>query len=240
MSLCADTFRVIVDMQQIRKKFGRTQALSDITLSVAPGTVYGLLGPNGAGKSTTLSILLGLLRPDGGTLRLFGREWSRQALAGIGASVNGPSFYGHLSARGNLRVHAHLVGAGDREIDRALALVDLTTVADRRAGGYSTGMKTRLATAIALLGDPPLVVLDEPQNGLDPAGIRQMRELMRSIAAQGRTVLFSSHVLSEVAATADHIGCIVAGRTVFQGTLAEFAPTGNIENSYFELCGVRA
>ncbi|QIS17542.1 ABC transporter ATP-binding protein [Nocardia terpenica] len=231
---------MIVDMHGIGKRFGRVQALTDITLSVAPGTVYGLLGPNGAGKTTTLSVLLGLLRPDRGTVRLFGNDWERGALARVGASVDGPSCYGHLTARQNLRVHAHLIGADDAAIDRALAQAGLTGVADRRASGYSTGMRTRLATAIALLGDPELVVLDEPQNGLDPAGIREMRELMRRIAEAGRTVLFSSHVLAEVAATADHIGCIAAGRTVFQGTLADFAPDGDIERAYFALCGVMA
>jgi lantibiotic transport system ATP-binding protein len=231
---------MIIDAQRLSKRYGRTQALTDVTLSVYPGTVYGLLGSNGAGKSTSLSILLGLLRPDSGTVRLFGTDWQRESLARVGASVNGPSFYGHLTARQNLRVHAHLIGVGDREIDRALHLAGLTQSADRRAGKYSTGMKTRLATAIALLGDPELVVLDEPQNGLDPEGIRYMRDLMRGIAAEGRTVLFSSHVLTEVAATAHHIGCIVAGRTVFQGTLADFAPDGNIERAYFERCAAVA
>lgn len=225
---------MIVEMTQVWRRRGRQQVLRGVDLEVRAGTVTGLLGPNGAGKSTTLRTLLGLLPPESGTVRLFGEPWRRKSLARIGASVDGPSFYGHLSARQNLAVHAKLIGVGSTEIDAALSVSGLTEVQDRRARKFSTGMRSRLATAIALLGDPELVILDEPQNGLDPEGVREVRELVQALGRSGRAVLFSSHVLSEVAAVADHVTCIVAGQTAYSGSLANFAPNGDLEAAYFK------
>lgn len=227
-------------LDSVSKTFGHGTGVLDVSMVVRPGHVYGLLGPNGAGKSTTLSMITGLLTPTAGTMTLFGEAWTRTALRRVGASINGPAFYPHLSGRQNVRVHADLLGLGSPHVDDVLHRVGIADAADRRAGGYSTGMKSRLATAIALLGDPDLLILDEPQNGLDPAGIRFMRELMRSYAASGRAVLFSSHLLGEVAETADDIGCIVSGRTRFEGRLADFAPDGDIERAYFAMSSAPA
>ncbi|WP_058235688.1 ATP-binding cassette domain-containing protein [Devriesea agamarum] len=220
-------------MRQIWRRRGRQQVLRGVDLTMQPGTVTGLLGPNGAGKSTTLRTLLGLLPPESGTVTLFGEPWKRAALARIGASVDGPSFYAHLSARQNLAVHAKLIGVGGGAIEKALEVTGLTSVQHRRTRKFSTGMRSRLATAIALLGDPELVILDEPQNGLDPEGVREVRELVKALGRSGRTVLFSSHVLSEVAAVADQITCIVSGQTAYSGLLVNFAPDGDLERAYF-------
>ncbi|TXG92309.1 ATP-binding cassette domain-containing protein [Rhodococcus rhodnii] len=220
-------------MTQVWRRRGRRQVLRGVDLQVKPGSVTGLLGPNGAGKSTTLRVLLGLLPPQSGSVRLFGEPWTRSSLARVGASVDGPSFYGHLSARRNLAVHASLIGVDGGAVDRALTIAGLTDVQHRRARTFSTGMRSRLATAIALLGDPELVILDEPQNGLDPEGVREIRELVRRLRSSGKAVLFSSHVLGEVAAVADDVTCIVAGRTAYSGSLSGFAPDGDLEAAYF-------
>ena len=225
----------VIRMESIQKRFGRTEAVRDVSMHVRAGTVYGLLGPNGAGKSTTLSLIMGLLRPTAGSISMFETEWSRHSLGRVGASINGPALYGHLSGWANVKVHADLLGLKNTDVDAVIAMVGMADAANRRVSKYSTGMRSRLATAIALVGSPELVILDEPQNGLDPSGIRFMRQLMRRIADSGSTVVFSSHLLAEVAETADDIGCIVAGRTRFEGTLAQFAPDGDVERAYFSL-----
>lgn len=230
---------MIVHMTGVRANRSRTAVLHGVDLTVPAGQVTGLLGPNGAGKSTTLRILLGLLRATEGSVQLFGRPWERSALHRVGASVDGPSFYPHLTGRENLAVHARLIGVGKREIDRSLEAAGIAEVADKRSRKYSTGMRSRLATAIALLGDPELVILDEPQNGLDPAGIREVRHLMSRVASEGRTVLFSSHVLAEVGAVADHIVCLDRGRTAWSGRLADLAPDADLESAYFRIAGRR-
>ncbi|MCC2322240.1 ABC transporter ATP-binding protein [Cellulomonas xiejunii] len=231
---------MVIEMLQVGRRFGRRQVLQGVDLTAREGAVTGLLGPNGAGKSTTLRVLLGLLRPHGGQVRLFGEPWRREHLARVGASVDGPSFYGHLTGRQNVALHARLVGVGAAAVGEALETVGLGAAADQRASGYSTGMRSRLALAIALLGDPDLVVLDEPQNGLDPSGVREVRELVRRLARDGRTVLFSSHLLSEVAAVADDVTCLAAGRTVFAGPLSALAPDGDLESAYFQVTAGRA
>jgi ABC-2 type transport system ATP-binding protein len=227
----------VVTMNHVRTRIHRRVVLDDISLRVRHGTVYGLLGPNGAGKSTTLSVLVGSRRPASGTVELFGRHWDRSALGRVGASIDGPALFGHLSGRANLRVHADLIGLTDDAVDDVLAEVGLADAADRRASRYSTGMRSRLATAIALLGEPDLLILDEPHNGLDPDGIRWLRALVRERAASGTTVLLSSHLLGEVTAVADDIGCVLDGRTVFEGTMSEFAPDGDGEAAYLDLVG---
>ena len=225
----------VLETHDLTKCFRGTPAVDQASLLVRPGRVYGLLGPNGAGKSTTLKMVLGLLRPDRGSVSLFGQPWRRALLGRVGASIDGPSFYPHLSARENLAVHARLLGVPDETIDGVLERVSLGGVGKQRAGSFSTGMKSRLALAIALLGDPELLILDEPQNGLDPEGIAELRTLMRELVAAGRTVVFSSHILSEIAQVADDIGGIVGGRLRFQGSADEFAPDGDLERSYFAL-----
>ncbi|MEJ5914384.1 ABC transporter ATP-binding protein [Pseudokineococcus sp. 1T1Z-3] len=224
-----------VALEHVACRLGGVEVLRDVSLHAAPGRVYGLLGPNGAGKSTTLAVALGLVRPTAGTVRLLGRPWSRELLAHVGASVGGPSVYGHLTGRQNLDVHARLVSVDREAVRQALARTGLEEVADRRARRYSTGMRSRLATAIALLGEPQVVVLDEPQDGLDPVGVRQVRDLVRGLADAGRTVVLSSHVLPEVAALADDVGCVVAGASRFEGRLADLAPDGDVERAYLDL-----
>lgn len=220
-----------VGCRGVSRAFVGHRVLEDLDLTLHPGRVYALLGRNGAGKSTTLKILLGLLRPDTGTAYLGGRPFTRASLARVGASIDGPAFYGHLSARENLRVHALLMGVGAARIDAVLAVVGLRGTGRKRARSFSTGMKARLALAIALLDDPEILVLDEPQNGLDPEGIIELRELIRALAADGRTVLISSHQLGEVVRLADDIGVLAGGRLVYEGPLADFAH-GDLEAAY--------
>jgi ABC-2 type transport system ATP-binding protein len=200
----------------------RIQAVADINLAVPEGSIYGFLGPNGAGKTTTIRMLLGLLRPTGGAVRLFGRPLERATLAQVGALVESASFYPHLTGRENLRLIAGLRRLPEREVERVLKVVDLTAAADRLVKQYSLGMGQRLGLAIALLGQPRLLILDEPTNGLDPAGIHEMRALIRSLPEQyGATVFLSSHLLSEVEQLASHIGIVQAGKLVFQGPAAD-------------------
>lgn len=230
----------VVETRGLTKQFGRSRAVDGVDLRIRPGTVYGLLGPNGAGKSTTLKMVLGLLTPTAGGVDLFGAPWDRAALGRVGASVDGPSLYDHLSAAQNLRVHAELLGLDDGGIDTALDLVGLAGTGRKAVKHFSMGMKSRLALAVALLGEPDLVIADEPQNGLDPEGIAATRRLIRCIADTGRTVLLSSHVLAEVAAVADDVGVMVAGKLVHQGPLADLAPNGDLERAYFELTAAGA
>jgi ABC-2 type transport system ATP-binding protein len=197
---------------------------------VPQGVVYGFLGPNGAGKTTAMRILVGLLRADGGTIRLFGEEvcGRRRPLERIGALIEGPTFYPYLSGRDNLRVVAS-VGPrpGGGRIDEVLKLVDLTSRADDRYSAYSLGMRQRLGIAAALLDDPPLLLLDEPANGLDPAGIVAMRHLLRRLASEGRTILVSSHILGEMQQLADEVAIIDRGHLVRQGRLSQMLGDGS-------------
>lgn len=207
----------------LTKSFGSQPVLRGLDMRVQPGRVYALLGRNGAGKSTTLKIMLGLLEADAGQGFLFGEPFVRPALARVGASIDGPAVYPHLSARDNLRVHALLTGSSPEQVDTTLAQVGLAETGGKRAKSFSTGMKGRLALAIALLTQPDLLVLDEPQNGLDPQGIIELRDLVRSLAGQGRTVVVSSHVLGEMARMCDDVGVLVGGRLAYEGPLEGFA-----------------
>ena len=219
--------------RSVAVSFGGHQVLRDITLTTTPGRVHALLGPNGAGKSTLMSVLLGLVAPDAGEVTLMGRPFERAALHHVGASINDPAFYAHLSARNNLRVHTALLGLPDAEADRVLELVGLAGAGRKKAGSFSTGMKGRLALAQALLGEPEVLILDEPQNGLDPEGIAHLRAYLREYARAGRTVLVSSHQLGEVLHMADDATVIAGGRVRFTGELAELGP--NLEESFFRL-----
>lgn len=220
--------------------FGGRRVLDDVALAARPGRVHALLGRNGAGKSTLFSVLLGLLAPDAGTVTVAGSPFTRDSLRHIGASVNGPACYGHLSARDNLRVHTTLLGLPDAEAERVQALVGLGDVGKKKARNFSTGMKARLALAQALLGEPEILVLDEPQNGLDPQGIADLRGFLRERAARGGTVLVSSHQLGEVRHLADDATVLAGGRVRYSGPLTELAPgadgaDGDLEAAFLRL-----
>jgi ABC-2 type transport system ATP-binding protein len=215
----------ILITRQLSKRYGARQAVADLDLEVRPGEIFGFLGPNGAGKTTTIRMLLGLVRPTAGRVELFGRDVATHGdvvLPRVGALVEAPAFYPHLSGRDNLRaVGSVLGGVPSARLDEVLELVDLRGRQRDRVRSYSLGMKQRLGVATALLDDPDLLVLDEPANGLDPAGIREMRDLMRSLVSAGRTVFLSSHVLAEVQQTCDRVGIISRGRLVGLAPVSE-------------------
>lgn len=224
-----------ISFEHVTKSFGSHAVLRDVDFRIAPGRVHALLGRNGAGKSTLFSIFLGLLPADSGIVRVAGAPWSREVLDHVGASVNGPAFYGHLSAAANLRVQTRLLGLPESEVERVLAIAGLTEVGSKKAKSFSTGMKARLALAQALLGDPEILLLDEPQNGLDPQGIVELRTLLRDLAAAGHTVVVSSHQLGEVLHLADDITILSQGTIRYSGSLQELAPSGQLESEFFRL-----
>ncbi|UYM06185.1 ABC transporter ATP-binding protein [Solicola gregarius] len=198
------------------------RAVDSISLTVQRGEVYGFLGPNGAGKTTTARMLLGLITPTSGEVSVLGRApGDPEALARIGALIEGPGFYPFLSGRDNLRVLARYARVDRARIDEVLAIVDLSDRAGDKFSGYSLGMKQRLGVAAALLKDPDLVILDEPTNGLDPAGMRDMRGLIRSLGDEGRTVVLSSHLLREVQQVCDRVGVINNGTVLTESTVAD-------------------
>jgi ABC-2 type transport system ATP-binding protein len=212
----------------LTKRYGHRTAVDRLDIEVPAGVVAGFVGPNGAGKTTTLRMLLGLIRPTAGQGQVFGLPISRPAgyLHRVGALIESPAFYPGLSGVGNLMVQATLGGLDTDPIPALLDRVGLAERGDDPYRTYSLGMKQRLGIAAALLGDPALLILDEPANGLDPAGIREMRELVRSLADHGPTLLISSHLLSEVQQVCDWLVVIKQGRRVFQGSLAELLATG--------------
>jgi ABC-2 type transport system ATP-binding protein len=213
----------VIEVENLSKRFGKTQAVAGLSFRVDPGTITGFLGPNGAGKSTTLRSILGLVHPDAGRASVLGvpyRELDRP-LHRVGAVLEASEVHPGRSGRNHLRVLATAARLPRSRVEEVLALVELTVSAKRRVKGYSLGMRQRLGLAAALLGDPEVLVLDEPANGLDPAGIRWLRDLLRSLAAQGRTILVSSHVLAEVAQTVDRVVIIHRGRLIQQATVAE-------------------
>jgi ABC-2 type transport system ATP-binding protein len=213
----------MIEVTDVSKHYGETAALKGVTFSAPPGAVTGFLGPNGAGKTTTLRTLLGLARPDTGTALIDGRRYADlpNPRRVVGAVVDSMGFEPRRNGRDHLRVVARAAGIDRKRVGEVLDFVDLTGAADRAAGGYSQGMRQRLALATALLGDPQVLLLDEPANGLDPAGMAWLRNLLGDWAAQGRTVLFSSHVLTEVEFVADRIVIIDHGRVVRQGAAAD-------------------
>jgi ABC-2 type transport system ATP-binding protein len=212
------------------KRYKEVLAVDHIDLNVKAGDVYGFLGPNGAGKTTTLRMALGLITPTEGVVELFGRDPLRegaQALEGVAGFVEAPRFYPYLSARKNLELLAALDGAGAAErIDEVLAIVELAPRAKHKVGGYSHGMRQRLGIAAALLRRPRLLILDEPATGLDPAGMRDMRLLIRRLADEGITVLLSSHQLPEVQELCDRVAIVDSGRVVYEGALADLRRQG--------------
>ena len=208
---------IILQTENLCKSFKKQLAVDHVSLSVPRNSIYGLLGPNGAGKSTTLKMMAGMLRPDSGRILFQGHEWVRKDLSEIGVLIESPPLYENLTARENLKVRTLALGLPDSLIAETLEMVDLTHTGKKRAGQFSMGMKQRLGIAIALLNKPKLLILDEPTNGLDPIGIQDMRELIRSFPRQGITVILSSHILSEVEQVADKIGIIASGRLGYQG-----------------------
>jgi ABC-2 type transport system ATP-binding protein len=223
----------------LTKRFGAVTAVRDLTFDVTPG-VTGFLGPNGAGKTTTLRALLGLVRPTAGTATIGGRRYAdlphpRQV---VGAVLEAAGFHPGRSAQEHLLILAQLSGIPARRVGVVLDEVGLTADARRRVGGYSLGMRQRLGLAAALLGDPQVLVLDEPGNGLDPAGMAWLRGLLRDLAAQGRTVIVSSHILAEVAQTVDQVVIVNAGTLRYAGGLDELSgPAGGIETAFLRLTG---
>ena len=209
---------IILKTTNLCKSFNGQTAVNSISLNIERNSVYGLLGPNGAGKSTTLKMITGILRPTSGSIEFDGHAWKRSDLNHIGALIE-PPLYENLTAYENLKVRTTILGLTDKRIDEVLQIVRLTETGKKRAGQFSLGMKQRLGIAVALLNNPKLLILDEPTNGLDPIGIEELRELIRSFPAKGITVILSSHILSEVQQTADHIGIIASGVLGYEGKL---------------------
>jgi ABC-2 type transport system ATP-binding protein len=212
-----------VEVRGLVKKYGELTAVAGVDLTVQTGDVYGYLGPNGAGKTTSLRMLLGLIRPTAGTVRLFGRDPQQtvHALQGVAGFVEAPTFYPYLNGRRNLELLAAYDGDGARaRIGEALEVVELADRAKDRVGGYSHGMRQRLGIAAALLREPKLLLLDEPATGLDPAGMRDMRLLIRRLADQGMTVLLSSHLLAEVEELCNRVAIVRQGSIVYEGEIA--------------------
>jgi ABC-2 type transport system ATP-binding protein len=215
----------MIEVRDVTKRYGPTLAVEGVSFTAPSGTVTGFLGPNGAGKTTTLRILLGLARPDVGSALIGGVRYGELASPRrtVGALLDTMGFHPGRTGRNHLRGTARAAGLPRRRVDEVLEFVGLAAAADRRVGGYSHGMRQRLALAGALLGDPPVLVLDEPATGLDPAGMAWLRRLLGDWAAQDRTVLFSSHVLAEVEAVADRVVIIDRGHIVYEGTAAELS-----------------
>jgi ABC-2 type transport system ATP-binding protein len=213
----------VIALDGLTKRFGEIIAVDDLTVELGRGRVIGLLGPNGAGKTTTLRLLLGLVTPTSGSATIDGRPYQAldEPIRHVGAVLEATSFHPGRRARDHLRVLAATAGLPDQRIDQVLAEVALTDAARRRVGGFSLGMRQRLGLAAALLGDPDVLVLDEPTNGLDPEGIRWLRDFLRGYAASGRTVLVSSHLLAEVAQTVDEVVVLAGGRLVAHAPLAQ-------------------
>jgi ABC-2 type transport system ATP-binding protein len=213
----------LIEVKNLSKRFGATQAVQDLSFSARAGLVTGFLGPNGAGKSTTLRAVLGLVHQDAGTATVLGRAYKDLDLPiqRVGAVLEASAVHPGRSGRNHLRVLATAAGLPRSRVEEVLGIVELSAAGKRRTGGYSLGMRQRLGLAAALLGDPEVLVLDEPANGLDPQGIRWLRDFLRSLAAEGRTILISSHVLAEVAQTVDDLVIIANGKLIVQAPMEE-------------------
>ena len=209
----------LLDIQDLHAVAGEKEILKGLNLKINKGETHVIMGPNGAGKSTTLKMITGILKPTSGSIEFDGHAWKRSDLNHIGALIEMPPLYENLTAYENLKVRTTILGLTDKRIDEVLQIVRLTETGKKRAGQFSLGMKQRLGIAVALLNNPKLLILDEPTNGLDPIGIEELRELIRSFPAKGITVILSSHILSEVQQTADHIGIIAGGVLGYEGKL---------------------
>jgi ABC-2 type transport system ATP-binding protein len=219
----------VVRAEGLTKRYGAHAAVSNVSFEVRRGDVFGFLGPNGSGKSTTIGMLLGLVEPSAGSVELFGLGVDRRSegLARVGAIIESPAFYPYLSGRDNLRALAHLrVGITAARIDQVLETVGLKDAAGKKYGNYSLGMKQRLGIGWTLLHDPELLVLDEPTNGLDPAGMQEVRHLILRLAEQGKTIFISSHLLNEIEQVCDYVAIIQHGRIIADGPVAEIVGAG--------------
>lgn len=237
----------IIETKNLIKSYADFTAVSGVNLHIPKGAVYGLLGPNGAGKSTTMKMLLGLTKPTSGSIVINGKKFPEdleQILKEIGSFIEAPAFYGNLSGEENLDIIRKILGLPKSAVFEVLELVGLTQYKDRLAKKYSLGMKQRLGLASALIGRPPILILDEPTNGLDPVGIHEIRTLIRSLPQKfDCTVLVSSHLLSEIELMADYVGILNHGHMLFEGTLDELKtyattqgyPTDNLENTFLAL-----
>lgn len=237
----------IIETKDLTKSYSDFTAVSGINLHIPKGTVYGFLGPNGAGKSTTMKMFLGLTKPTSGSFLIDGKKYPEnrmEILKEIGSFIEAPAFYGNLSGEENLDIIRKILGLPKSEVSEALELVGLTKYKDRLAKKYSLGMKQRLGLASALIGRPPILILDEPTNGLDPVGIHEIRTLIRSLPQRfDCTVLVSSHLLSEIERMADSIGILNHGHLLFEGTINELKhsaavqgyPTDNLEHTFLAL-----
>jgi ABC-2 type transport system ATP-binding protein len=229
---------VELEVRELTKTYRRVTAVRDVSFTAPAGAVTGLLGPNGSGKTTTLRVALGLARPTGGTVLIGGVPYGKLARPrrSVGAMLEATGFHPGRRARAHLRVLAAAGGLPDRRVEEVLGQVGLAEFANRRVRGFSLGMRQRLGLAAALLGDPQVLLLDEPANGLDPAGIAWLRGLLRDLAGQGRTIVVASHALGEVAQTADHVVIVSAGRLRFAGPLHDLGATGAaLESAFLKL-----
>lgn len=224
--------KTILQTRNLCKDFKGKRAVDNVSLSIEENSIYGLLGPNGAGKSTTLKMLTGMLRPTSGEIIFDGHAWTRRDLINIGALIEAPPLYENLTAKENLKVRTIILGLPDSRIDEVLETVELKNTGKKRSGQFSMGMKQRLGIALALLNSPKLLILDEPTNGLDPIGIQELRELIRSFPDKGITVILSSHILSEVEQIVDHIGIISNGRLGYQDAVT---PGQNLEKLFMQV-----
>ena len=216
----------VIETVNLCKKSGEKYRVKDLNLAVPKGATYGFLGPNGAGKTTTMKLMLGLIKPDGGSVEILGKVMKPSTRFMInkrtGSLIESPGFYGHLTGQENLEIIAKYKNLGARDVEEALKTVNLYERKDDKVKKYSLGMKQRLGIAMALMGKPELIILDEPTNGLDPAGINEIRKLIKSIPVKfGSTVIISSHLLSEVEQMADYVGIINKGQMIYEGPLAE-------------------
>ena len=226
-----------IEVRALTKTFGPITAVDNLSFDIAHGEVTGFLGPNGSGKTTTLRALLGLVRPDAGTATVNGQPYAQlgDPARTVGAVLDAAGAHPSRTARNHLRVHAAAAGVPRRSVDEALDRVGLLDAATRRVRGFSLGMRQRLNLATALLADPEILVLDEPTNGLDPAGVRWLRDLVRSLASEGRAVLVSSHLLAEVAHTVDAVVIIDHGRLLRAAPLREITQHGSLEDAFLAL-----
>ncbi len=214
----------VIETAELTKRFPAVLAVDRVSLTVEQGQVFGFLGPNGSGKTTTIGMLMGIIKPTAGSFRLFGAGAPRDLLAArarVGATLETPNFYPYLSGRDNLRIAAAIKGIGKARIEECLEIVGLRGRGKHRFRTYSLGMKQRLALAATMLNDPELIVLDEPANGLDPKGMKEVRDIIRLLADRGKTIFLSSHLLWEVERTCTHVSIVRKGRVVGTGTVAE-------------------
>ena len=233
----------ILETNHLSKQSGNTYRVNDLSMAVPENCVYGFLGPNGAGKSTTLKMILGLIHPSQGSIKIFGKVMNSanrlSILRQTGSLIENPGGYGHLTGLENMQIIQKLKGVSEAEIAPALKTVRLYDQRDKKLSNYSLGMKQRLGIAMAILGNPKLLILDEPTNGLDPAGIQEMRQLICSLPKErNMTVIISSHLLSEIEQMANQVGIIHHGRMLYQGTLADLEIQGdNLEDVFLEMTG---